>query len=96
MLVRGSGETFNLIVPIRRMKVWAKKVGVYWALDETIDTPYLEDILNEPIEDIGVSFTAHEKSQLNNNKYNLKFMIGKLKRPNEDFKDNDNTEKTQR
>lgn len=78
MLVRGSGETFNLIVPIRRMKVWAKKVGVEWALDTTIDPPYLSDVLNQPIEDIGVSFTAHEKAQLSNKKYNLKFMTGEL------------------
>ncbi len=75
MLVRGSGETFNLIVPIRRMAVWAKKVGVEWAINDKVDPPYLGDLLNESIEDIGVSFTSTEKAQLSNDKYNLKFMI---------------------
>ncbi len=33
-LVRGAGETFNLIVPIRRIKEWAKKQGVEFIFDE--------------------------------------------------------------
>jgi S1-C subfamily serine protease len=44
MLVRGSGETFNFIVPIRRMVKWAKKRDIEWAIDATKVVPSLEDI----------------------------------------------------
>jgi len=50
MLVRGAGETFNFIVPVRRMRKWAKKQNVLWALDEKESTPSYEDILKLPIE----------------------------------------------
>ena len=50
MLVRGAGETFNFIVPVRRMRKWAKKQNVLWALDEKQTTPSYEDILKLPIE----------------------------------------------
>jgi hypothetical protein len=32
-LVRGAGETFNLIVPVRRIKEWAKRQGVEFLFD---------------------------------------------------------------
>ena len=44
MLVRGSGETFNFIVPIRRMIRWAKKRDIEWAIDTTKPVPTIEDI----------------------------------------------------
>jgi len=44
MLVRGAGETFNLIVPVRRMKQWATDRNVEWILDPTVAAPTLEDI----------------------------------------------------
>ena len=50
MLVRGAGETFNLIVPVRRMRDWATKQDVAWAIDTDIEVPSLEDILKTPIE----------------------------------------------
>tara|TARA_Y100000296_G_C5173158_1_gene258497 strand:+ start:1349 stop:2290 length:942 start_codon:yes stop_codon:yes gene_type:complete len=50
MLVRGAGETFNLIVPIRRMRTWAKENDVLWAIDMSTKTPSLKDILLLPIE----------------------------------------------
>jgi hypothetical protein len=50
MLVRGAGETFNLIVPVRRMRKWAKSQDILWALDETLEVPPYNDILNIPIE----------------------------------------------
>jgi hypothetical protein len=31
--VRGAGETFNLIVPIRRIREWAKEQGCEFLLD---------------------------------------------------------------
>lgn len=53
MLVRGGGETFNFIVPIRRMRAWADKAGVAWALDDKIK-------VTEPtvVEDTGTSFNS--------------------------------------
>jgi len=44
MLVRGAGETFNLIVPVRRMKKWAKARNVSWALDDSKITPSVEEV----------------------------------------------------
>jgi len=50
MLVRGAGETFNFIVPVRRMRKWAREQGVLWALDEGEATPSYDNILKLPIE----------------------------------------------
>tara|TARA_B100000029_G_scaffold390686_1_gene387471 strand:+ start:846 stop:1793 length:948 start_codon:yes stop_codon:yes gene_type:complete len=44
MLVRGAGETFNLIVPVRRMRSYAKKEGVLWAIDTDVKIPSIADI----------------------------------------------------
>lgn len=49
MLVRSAGSGFDLIVPIRRMHDWAKKVGVEWALDPAL-----------PVSDHGVIERADE------------------------------------
>lgn len=50
MLVRGAGETFNLIVPVRRMREWAEKGDISWAIDTNVEVPTLEDILSLQIE----------------------------------------------
>lgn len=50
MLVRGAGEGFNFIVPVRRMHSWAEKHNVTWALDKSADTPTLQEIVKLPIE----------------------------------------------
>jgi len=50
MLVRGAGEGFNFIVPIRRMYSWAEKSDILWALDTNEDVPSLSDILSLPVE----------------------------------------------
>jgi len=44
MLVRGSGETFNFIVPVRRMTKWAKKRNIEWAIDASKPAPTIENI----------------------------------------------------
>jgi S1-C subfamily serine protease len=62
MLVRGAGETFNLTVPIRRMKDFAVKSNLMWVLDETIVTPSLEDILQMPIDDVKTKSNSGEKA----------------------------------
>lgn len=53
MLVRGAGETFNLIVPIRRMTDWAEEEKIQWALDPKVKAPTLEEIKKLPKERIG-------------------------------------------
>ena len=50
MLVRGAGETFNLIVPVRRMRSWATKQHVRWAIDKDVKVPPLDKILELSIE----------------------------------------------
>ena len=54
MLVRGSGETFNLIVPIRRMTDWAKARDIEWAIDASKEAPNLDDIKKMEPEDAGL------------------------------------------
>lgn len=61
MLVRGAGPGFNFIVPVRRMKEWAKTNGVYWAMDEKVIIPSLEEILKLPVDDIGTKAPNAEK-----------------------------------
>ena len=46
MLVRGAGEGFNLIVPIRRMVDYCQKNKIMWALDKNVKMP-TEDELNK-------------------------------------------------
>lgn len=53
MLVRGAGETFNLIVPIRRIKKWAEKESVLWAMDPNLEAPPLEEIEKIVVEKMG-------------------------------------------
>lgn len=53
MLVRGAGETFNLIVPIRRMRKWAEAEGVLWAMDSKAKAPTLVEIEKLTVENMG-------------------------------------------
>ncbi len=53
MLVRGAGETFNLIVPMRRISKWAKSEKIEWALNQSIDAPSLEEIEKLSVEKLG-------------------------------------------
>jgi S1-C subfamily serine protease len=54
MLVRGAGENFNLIVPIRRMRKWAEENKLLWALDPKVKMPNLESINSIPVESSGI------------------------------------------
>jgi hypothetical protein len=61
MIVRGAGETFNLIVPIRRMRAWAKASGCEWAIkNDPKITPPLSEIYSPKwvIEDTGGIWNA--------------------------------------
>jgi hypothetical protein len=50
MITRGAGETFNLMVPMRRMVKWAEKMSVAWIFDPSLDAPSLEEINKLPVE----------------------------------------------
>lgn len=50
MIVRGAGEGFNLMVPVRRMKRWATRHDIMWALDPSLTPPSLDDIKKLPVE----------------------------------------------
>tara|TARA_R100000008_G_C3584491_1_gene171159 strand:- start:1867 stop:2856 length:990 start_codon:yes stop_codon:yes gene_type:complete len=50
MLVRGAGEGFNLIVPVRRVKEYCKQHKIMWALDPNEKMPSEEEIKKMPIE----------------------------------------------
>jgi hypothetical protein len=50
MLVRGAGEGFNLIVPVRRMQDYCEKHKMMWALDPKVKMPTEEDLMKMPVE----------------------------------------------
>ena len=50
MLVRGAGEGFNLIVPVRRMRDYCEQHKIMWALDPKVEMPSDEDLKKLPIE----------------------------------------------
>jgi hypothetical protein len=58
MLVRGAGEGFNLVVPVRRMRLWAKQAKIEWAMDPTVDLPTTIELEKLPVEDSGKSFAG--------------------------------------
>jgi S1-C subfamily serine protease len=53
MLVRGAGEQFNLIVPVRRIRAWARVSNVEWAISLDVPVPSDEDFAKIPVEDSG-------------------------------------------
>lgn len=63
MLVRGAGEQFNFIVPVRRLAAWAKKTHIEWAVDPSVPVPSLADIGKIKAEDSGVDFTEKGESK---------------------------------
>jgi hypothetical protein len=86
MLVRGAGETFNLIVPVRRMRSWSEKHNVRWAIDTDIEVPTLEDILKLKIEGSQSEKKEGDKKSLTKDAITFPTLIGgkdavKLKTP---------------
>jgi hypothetical protein len=59
MIVRGAGETFNLIVPVRRMVEWAKENDLMWALDRNVPLP-ARGVLNKMAVEDSVYFPGAE------------------------------------
>jgi len=50
MLVRGAGEGFNLIVPIRRMVEYCQEHEIMWALDQDVPMPTEEELKKMSVE----------------------------------------------
>ncbi|MAF25638.1 hypothetical protein CL634_08730, partial [bacterium] len=50
MLVRGAGEGFNFIVPVRRMVKYCKENKIMWALDASIKMPTEAELKKMPVE----------------------------------------------
>ena len=63
MLVRGAGETFNLIVPVRRMQAWCVQNKMEWALDPKVKMPTDEEIKKMPVEDVGADFSEKNEEE---------------------------------
>ncbi|MBI3336403.1 trypsin-like peptidase domain-containing protein [Candidatus Peregrinibacteria bacterium] len=59
MIVRGAGEGFNLMVPVRRMSTWAKSAKVEWAMDPNVPLPSQDELKKLPVEDVGAVFPGH-------------------------------------
>ena len=75
MLVRGAGETFNLIIPVRRMREYAKRSGVIWAIDENSKVPSYSDIISLPIEGTIKGQKGDTKSKAPENKSEFPFLL---------------------
>ena len=63
MLVRGAGETFNLIVPVRRMVQWAEKNKIMWALDPKVKMPTADELAKMQVEDVGADFSPENEEK---------------------------------
>jgi len=63
MLVRGAGETFNLIVPVRRMQEWCEKNKILWALDPKVKLPTDDELAKIPVEDVGADFSKENEAK---------------------------------
>lgn len=62
LVLRGAGETFNLIGPVRRMHDWSKRANVEWAIDAKVKMPNEEELRKLPVEDNGVTFSYSTRS----------------------------------
>ena len=80
MLVRGAGETFNLVVPVRRMRSWAAEHDILWAIDEDKDVPALADIIKLPVEG-AKSKESEDKKNFTADAIKFPTLIEKIKKP---------------
>lgn len=62
LVLRGAGETFNLIAPVRRIHDWAKSAKIEWAVDDKVAVPSDEELKKLPVEDNGVTFSYSTKA----------------------------------
>jgi len=62
-ILRGTGEGFNLMVPIRRVKKWLTKMNLLFIIDPSVPIPTDEELKKVPIEDAGRSFPKTNSEQ---------------------------------
>jgi hypothetical protein len=63
MIVRGVDGGFSLLVPMRRMSEWSKKVGVEFLFNPALPVPSLEDLRKTPVEDVGATFKGNDAKE---------------------------------
>lgn len=73
MIVRGAGEGFNFMVPVRRMIRWAKEQKISWAIDTQIQAPSYDEIQKLPIEHSGDSDVQKKPSKTDNKQLDSQF-----------------------
>jgi hypothetical protein len=77
MLVRGAGETFNLVVPMRRIHSWLKRTKTEWLIDPNMTAPKIDD---DWMRKNNIEETHHDKPEANRadaKKEAYEFMIKK-------------------
>ena len=62
LVLRGAGEGFNFIVPVRRLVAWAKSANIEWAVNPAISMPSDEELKKLPVEDAGVVFEKNDSN----------------------------------
>ena len=83
MLVRGAGEGFNLIVPVRRMVEYCEKNKIMWALDAGVKMPTEDELRKMPIENTPSEEAKTKDAEKEATKKMFPFMIRKYYYPNE-------------
>ena len=56
------GDNFNFIVPVRRIRAWARRAGIEWAVDDSVPMPSATHLHALPLEDAGVTFGAKSEA----------------------------------
>ena len=75
MLVRGAGEGFNLIVPVRRMISYCEEIKIMWALDKNIPMPAEAELKKMPIENTPKEKEASISAEKETTKKTFPFML---------------------
>jgi hypothetical protein len=75
MLVRGAGEGFNLIVPVRRIVNYCERHKIMWALDPKVKMPSEEDLKKIPIENTPKEKVEAESAEREAAKKMFPFML---------------------
>lgn len=84
MLVRGAGETFNLIVPVRRMKDFCEKNKLMWALDVKIPLPDDDELKKIAVEEEPKQNKSEETPHQHKQNKEFPFLIKRTVIPNEE------------
>ena len=63
LLARSAGAGLNFIVPVRRIRAWARERGLEWALDPSIPVPTKTSVVFPPIDDTAECHRAGNQSK---------------------------------